>query len=102
MAAIVKWTDGALADIEAIAEYIARDSEKQAKLQVQLFFEQAAVLEQYPLKGHFVREVHNAEIREILVNNYRIIYRVLAPDLIHVLTVYHSKRLLSGEDIETR
>ncbi len=99
MAAIVKWTDGALADIDAIAAYIAQDSEQQPRLQVQPFFERAAVLERYPHAGHIVREADNSEIREILVNSYRIIYRILSPELLHVLTVYHSKRLLSGEEV---
>lgn len=100
MAAIVKWTDGALADVEAIADYIAQDSEQQAKLQVARFFEQAAQLEQHPLIGHIVREADNPDVRELRVNSYRLIYRVLSPELLHILTVYHSKRLLSGERIE--
>lgn len=100
MAALIKWTDGAVRDIEAIAAYIAEDSEKRAKQQVQRFFERVAILEQQPSSGHPVREAGNAEIRELRSESYRIIYRMLSPDLVHILTVYHSKRLLPGEFLE--
>jgi addiction module RelE/StbE family toxin len=102
MAAVVMWTDGVLADIEAIATYITQDSEKQARLQVGRFFEQAARLEKHPLSGHIVLETNSPEIQEIRVNSYRIIYRVLSLKLLHILTVYHNKRLLSGEDLQAK
>jgi toxin ParE1/3/4 len=44
----IRWTDQSLEDIESIAEFIARDSEKYAKIQTARFFETAAILENKP------------------------------------------------------
>ena len=40
-----------------------------------------------------VPEVGRDEIREIIVQSYRIIYRVL-PDEVEILTIHHGARLL--------
>ncbi len=40
----VKWTYQAIEDIEGIAEFIAKDSEKYAAIQVQRFFDKASIL----------------------------------------------------------
>lgn len=41
----VKWTKQAIQDIDKIAEFIAKDSDHYAKIQVQRFFNAAKVLE---------------------------------------------------------
>jgi len=38
------------------------------------------------------------EIREIILGNYRIIYRI-KDDIVEILTVYHSARLLETENL---
>jgi plasmid stabilization system protein ParE len=40
-------------------------------------------------------EVGREDIRELIVQGYRIIYRVLA-DAVEILTVHHGARLLQG------
>jgi toxin ParE1/3/4 len=39
-------------------------------------------------------------IREIIEGNYRIIYRILNPNTIHILTGFHSKRNLAGPPLQ--
>ena len=90
----VKWTIQSINDIENIAEYIAKDSAKYAQLQVQDFFAAAKILEQFPKAGRIVPEYNKRDIREIIVGFYRIIYQILTPQRIDVLTVHHSYRLL--------
>lgn len=91
----VKWTAQALYDIETIAEFIARDSEKYAKIQVERFFQKVQILETFPQAGRIVPELHDPEIREIIMNYYRIIYRVVNEDRIDILTIHHTHKLLS-------
>jgi len=88
----VNWTIQSINDIENIAEYIAKDSAKYA--QVQDFFAAAKILEEFPKAGRIVPEFNKRNIREIIVGFYRIIYQILTPQRIDILTVHHSYRLL--------
>lgn len=92
----VNWTFQSVNDVENIADFIAKDSEKYAQIQVHRFFEATKVLETNPKIGRIVPELKNNSIRELLLGNYRIIYRIVRIDLIDILTIHHSKRLLSN------
>ncbi len=92
----VNWTKQAIQDIDKIAEFIAKDSDHYAKIQVQRFFSAAKVLEKQPKSGKIVPEKQDALIREILIGSYRIIYKILSEKRIDVITVHHNKRLLSN------
>jgi addiction module RelE/StbE family toxin len=92
----VNWTKQAINDIDKIAEFIAKDSEHYAKIQVQRFFSAAKVLEKQPKSGKIVSEKQDPLIREILIGNYRIIYRIVSAAKVDVIMVHHSKRLLSN------
>ncbi|HCN82048.1 MAG TPA: type II toxin-antitoxin system RelE/ParE family toxin [Sphingobacteriaceae bacterium] len=92
----VNWTFQSVNDIENIADFISKDSERYAQIQVQRFFEAAEILHTNPEAGRIVPELNNQLIREVILGNYRIIYTLIAKDLIHILTVHHSKRLLSN------
>ena len=95
----VRWTDQALQDIDAIAEFISRDSERFAEIQVQRFFDTEPMIQNQPLAGRIVPEVNDASLREIVQGNYRIIYRIISQHRIDVITVHHSSRLLSPENL---
>nr|WP_322624115.1 type II toxin-antitoxin system RelE/ParE family toxin [uncultured Flavobacterium sp.] len=88
----IKWTDQALYDIENIAEYIAKDSEYYASVQVERFFEATEILHSHPESGRIVPEIKNADIREIILGNYRIIYKIINASLIDILTIHHSSK----------
>ena len=92
----VRWTVQAKDDIENIAEYIARDSEKYAEIQVQRFLEATEILTTFPKTGRIVPETDIETIRELIVGNYRIMYAVVSNTQVDILTVHHSKRLLSN------
>jgi toxin ParE1/3/4 len=92
----VNWSKQALQDIDNIAEFIAKDSEHYAKLQVQRFFDAAKVLEKQPSSGKIVPEKQDPSVREILLGSYRIIYRMVSNEQVDVITVHHSKRLLAN------
>lgn len=97
----VSWTDQALQDVDNIAEYIAKDSRHFATIQVNLFFEHVQILTEKPLAGRVVPEFHIKSIREIIVGNYRVVYRVRAA-VVEVLTIHHAARLLTRKSIRPK
>lgn len=93
MARII-WTDRALTDIEAIADYIALDSVRYAKMVVQQLFKKTEILKTFPLSGRIVPELQNPNLRELLEGEFRIIYEIHEENTIFILTVHHTARLL--------
>jgi toxin ParE1/3/4 len=92
----VNWTDQAIEDINNIAEFIAKDSPKYADIQVERFFNRAKILETSYLIGRIVPETNNKSIRELILNNYRIIYVIVNKQRVDILTVHHANRLLKN------
>jgi toxin ParE1/3/4 len=95
----IKWTPQSMEDIEAIAEYIARDSTHYAGMFAVKVFDAVERLELFPESGRIVPELNRKEIKEVILGNYRIIYRIKR-DIVEILTVYHSARLLEVENIK--
>ena len=89
----VRWTPQAAEDLDAIAEFIGQDSEHYATLFVMNALEVVERLKDYPCMGRVVPEITEPTFREIILGNYRIIYRIHA-ELVEILTVYHGARLL--------
>lgn len=96
----IKWTPQALEDIETIANFIARDSTYYAGIFTEKIFEAVEHLELFPESGQTVPELNRKEIREVILGNYRIIYR-LKEDIVEILTVYHPARLLEANMIDS-
>jgi toxin ParE1/3/4 len=94
----IKWTPESLGDIEAIVDFIARDSIHYARMFMCKVFNSVERLELFPESGRLVPELNRREIREIIMGNYRIIYRI-KKDIVEILTVYHSARLLETKNI---
>jgi addiction module RelE/StbE family toxin len=90
----INWTEQSLEDINNIAEFIAKDSVKYAKIQVELFFERTHILRTMPLSGKIVPEINKSKIRELNSGNYRIIYKIINKQRIDILTVHNGYRLL--------
>ena len=55
-------------------------------------------LKKFPQSGRVVLEINRKDIQEIILGNYRIIYRI-ENELIFILTVRHGKQLLSEEEL---
>lgn len=93
---VVVWSPEALEDVEAIADYIARDSAFYAGAVVEKMLAAAAALDQFPESGRVVPELNQPEIRERFVYSYRLIYRIEGARIL-VTAVIHGKRLLDDE-----
>ena len=89
----VRWTLQAADDLEAIAEFIAADSPHYASLFAMDVLAAVERLVPFPYSGRIVPEVADPLIREILLGDYRIVYRITG-EVVEILTVYHGARLL--------
>ena len=93
----VVWSPKALEDVDAIAAYIARDSATYAAAVVNKIIETTRNLSDFPSLGRIVPELGEETIREKLVYNYRIIYRIQGATVL-IAAVVHGKRLLNQLD----
>jgi len=96
----INWTTHSLDDIENIADFISKDSEHFALIQIEKFFERVKILEKHPRIGRVVPEIDIENIRQLIEGNYRIIYRIVSQSRIDIITVHHSSKLLSNEPFE--
>ena len=87
----IRWTNQALADLEAIRNFIARDAPSVAQVFVDNVFEAVKRLEVFPRSGRIVPEIGQEDIREILFGSYRIVY-VVGEEDVNILTVFHASR----------
>jgi toxin ParE1/3/4 len=91
MAKAVKWTEMAWSDLEAVAEYIARDSRYYAAAFVREVREAARSLRQFPERGSIVSELADPTIRELYVRQYRLVYQITTKE-VFVLAFIHGAR----------
>ena len=92
------WTDESLADLQAIRDFIARDSPSAAITFLSRLTDSTERLLQFPFLGTVVVDLRREDVREILFGNYRVIYRV-SQDVIRIWAVYHAARLLDDSVI---
>ncbi len=92
----VKWTESALSDLNDLGDYISKDSIRYAELTIIKLFETPDILELNPLAGKMVPELQDESIRQLTRGNFRIIYHVVDEDLVEILTVHRSARLLNN------
>ncbi len=69
------WTEPALSDLDAIADYIALDKPDAAKAFVQRVFSHIEQLQEHPESGSIVRELPNSPYRQIVEPPCRVFYR---------------------------
>jgi addiction module RelE/StbE family toxin len=89
----VRWTEQAVADLQSIREFIERDSPRYGRLVAERLFDATERLELFPRSGRIVPELERDDIRELIVGDYRLVYRLEA-DLAVLLTVFRGSRLL--------
>jgi toxin ParE1/3/4 len=88
----VRWTDQAVDDLRAIREFIERDSPRYGRLVVERLFDATQRLESFPFSGRVVPELGRDDVREIVLGEYRIVYR-LKGETAELITVFRSSRL---------
>jgi len=89
----VRWTPQAADDLEALTEFIAKDSSHYASLFAINVFKAVERLVRFPESGRIVPEKNDPKVREVILGNYRIVYR-LRPTTVELLTIHHAARPL--------
>jgi len=89
----IRWAPQATDDLQAIRDFIGRDSPRYATLVVERIVAAVDILERFPLAGRQVPEHSREDVRELVRPPYRIVYRVVG-DGVHVVTVFRSSQLI--------
>ena len=89
------WSPESLRDLESIRTYIAEDSPLYADLVVRRIVAAVERLRTFPESGRVVPERDAPDIREVIVEPYRVVYR-LRSDLVEIATVFRASRLFPG------
>lgn len=71
----VVWTEPALQQLDAIAEYITLDKPVAARHLVKTIFDKAERLEDFPQSGRIPPELPNSVYRELVIPPCRVFYR---------------------------
>jgi len=91
MARKVIWSYEATEDLDALAEYIAKDSSFYAAAFTQQILDVSRSLNEFSERGRIVPEIGNPNIRELLIRDYRLIYSI-EPFRIVILAFVHGTR----------
>jgi len=87
-------------DLEEIGSYLARFSEKSAKLYLERIFKIIESLSSFPYLGKIFLELNYPKVREVKAGPYRIFYHIVSETKIHILTIYHSATPFDWDEIK--
>jgi plasmid stabilization system protein ParE len=93
------WTPLASHRLEEIFDFIALDSKANAEKYIEDIISKIELLVDYPNLGRVVPELNIEYYREIIIGNYRIIYKT-SQDNIFILTIRHSRRLFDLSEVK--
>jgi toxin ParE1/3/4 len=96
----INWTQLSITDMESIRHFIGRDSQKYAIITIQKLYQSTQDLIVFPRKGRIVPEIGDDNIRELIIGNYRLIYRIIDEGLINILRVQSSYKLFNKDSLE--
>ncbi|MBV9209216.1 MAG: type II toxin-antitoxin system RelE/ParE family toxin [Acidobacteria bacterium] len=89
----VLWTDAALAQLQAIHDYVAQTSSEYARRIVDRLTRRSSQIAAFPFSGRMVSEYELNEVRQVIEGSYRLIYLIKEDEnQIEVLAVIHSSR----------
>ncbi len=93
MSVSLRWTERAVAHLEALVDYISLTSPVYAEGMVTRIDQRLQLACLQPEIGKQVVEVNDPTIREVVVPPYRVFYRI-QPEAIVVLAIVHERRHL--------
>jgi toxin ParE1/3/4 len=92
------WSEESLMRLIDIEAFIAEDNPIIAEQFIDYIISESGILKDNPMAGRIVPEISNPEIRELIVRNYRVVYRVKGNN-VEILTVFEAHRLLKRNEI---
>ncbi|MCI5123508.1 MAG: type II toxin-antitoxin system RelE/ParE family toxin [Candidatus Electrothrix sp. AR5] len=94
------WSPLAVDRVAEIAQYISSDNPTAARNWIKTVFAEVELLKSSPKIGRIVPELKQEDFREVILGNYRIIYRVEKKS-VSILTIRHGKQILPVEELST-
>jgi toxin ParE1/3/4 len=94
--ATIRWTIKAQRDLRSIHDFIAQTSQAYGTSVSTTIVAAVKPLEGFPMMGRVVPEYELRDVRELISPPYRIVYRLMAGDVIHVLAVADGRRRLTS------
>ena len=94
----VVWTEQAWQRLAEIEAFIMKDDVATASRLVDRLIERGDALSDHPERGRRLPELPESGLRELVVGNYRLVYR-RCTETIEVLTVFEGHRLLRREEL---
>jgi len=88
----IQWTDRAQDDLAAIHAFIETNSPHYAPVVVRRLLQRLSAFKTFRSLAGRVAEYNDPDVREIVLRPYRIVYRLVSANEIHVLTVHHGAR----------
>src|SRR5215475_12289043 len=92
----VIWTEPALSDLDAIADYIALENPEAARGLVQRVFQHVEQLAQYPESGSRPQELRGSRYRQIVEPPCRVFYRYDGERVFILHVIRGERRLRPG------
>ena len=93
------WTEPAVEHLQAIFDYISKDSEYYARVFIEKIINTVEKLTIFPEIGRIVPEYGKSNVRELLYQNYRIIYRLEGSRILIVTVIHGSRDLTQSDDL---
>lgn len=93
----ISWTEPAVNALQDIHDFISKDSEFYAARFIERIIAAAEKVRDFPGIGRKVPEADRDDVREVIMEDYRIIYRIMS-DQITILTVVHGSRNLAAKN----
>ncbi len=87
------WTRKSFADLKIVYDYISKDSLFYASQTVQQIINKTELIKTSPMSGRMVPEFADKNLREFLLKDFRIIYRI-HNSIAYIVRIYHTSRLL--------
>ena len=97
--AAVRWSPRAAQELEDACDFIAHDSEAAGERFAKRVIEATRRLSVFPRSGRVAPEFGRNDIREIIVQSYRVVYRLVDDD-VQIATIQHTARLLDASAFE--
>jgi addiction module RelE/StbE family toxin len=94
----VTWTDQAWERLLEIERFVARDDPRAASRLVDKLIDRGDALAEQPERGRRLADLPHSGLRELIVDNYRLVYR-RTPKAVEVLTVFEGHRLLRPDEL---
>lgn len=94
----VVWTEQAWERLLEIEQFVRRDDPRTAARLVDKLIDRGVGLGDHPERGRRLPELPESGLRELIVGNYRIVYRQTR-EAVEVLTVFDGHRLLRIDEL---